>query len=91
MHFSGKDKRRKANGGSQGDDDDRLSPSAFIGSRDIDFDFPKAAELHCCDLFNYRRPCGLNSLGFRQRLRLGSPFRLGADGYVNFLKTEGRN
>ncbi len=45
------------------DNDDDVSPTnPFFNRRDINPDFSETTELHRCDIFNRRRPCGLNSL-----------------------------
>ncbi len=48
-------------GGRYGNDD-CLSPVSFVNSGDTHSDLPEAAELHCCDLFDYRRTSRLDSL-----------------------------
>lgn len=59
--FSGKERRKRAKGGSYGNND-CLSSGAFVSGRDINSDLPKTAELYCRDLPNYRRHSRLNPL-----------------------------
>jgi hypothetical protein len=48
-----------------GDDDSPASP--FFDRGDIDPDLSEATELHRRDIFNRRRPCGVNSLAVQER------------------------
>ncbi len=42
--------------------DDCLSPVPFVNRWDTHSDHPETAQLHCCDLFDYRRAYRLDSL-----------------------------